>query len=156
MSSLPLPRERAESLVRRYTGIATATGAAPVPGASWAVIAENTAMVNNVASAMGVPVSVGTIVSSFGLVGTVNFFGKNLFIEGARLLGWGAGPLGIAPVMALGASTAGAQTWILGQLTIAICENGGNPLPSKKARVVMDDAAAAYEEVTEETPDPVY
>ena len=143
-------RDRAESLVRKFTGVALTTGAVPVPAASAAVVAENAAMVNAVAAAMGVPVSVGTVVKSMGPVGCANVLGKAVFMEGARLLSWGAGPGGMAAVSALGATTAGLQTWVLGQLTIAICEHGGKRLPSELSAGVVDTAKRSFDKIRDE------
>ena len=59
-------------------------------------------------------------------------------------MGWFAGPLGVAGVSMLGAFTAGMQTWALGQLAIAICENGGQPLPPKQVSQVMNFARTEF------------
>lgn len=137
----------ARARVRQFTVGAMVAGAIPVPAASIAIIAENAAMVNAVASAMGVPVSIGTVTASFGLVGGLNLIGRNLFVEGARALGWFGGPFGVVAVSGLGATTAGLQTWLLGELTIAICENGGAPLEKETAERVIGQARIDFNAV---------
>lgn len=123
----------AQITVAHFTLLAMGTGAVPVPAASVAIVAENAAMLGVIAAQFGVPVTVRSVVSSLGLAGTLNQLGRAVFIEGARLLGWGAGPGGPIVVSALGASTAGIQTWIVGQLTIAIAQNNGVALPASHA-----------------------
>jgi hypothetical protein len=59
-------------------------------------------------------------------------------------MGWFAGPAGVAGVCALGATTAGLQTWIVGKLAIAISENGGDPIPPRDARPILDEARASF------------
>ncbi len=143
-------RSLADRYVLYFTGIAAATGAVPVPAASAAVVAENVAMINTVAATMGVPVSPVTVTTSFGPALVLNQFGKTLFIEVARVLNWGAtGGLATAAVSAYGAFTAAGQTWILGHLTIAICENGGHELAAGVARRVVSEASESFKEVWE-------
>lgn len=137
--------ERARAVVLRYTGIAAATGAVPVPAASAAIVAENAAMINEVAGCFGVPISVSTVVSSLGMAGVVNVLGRALFVEAARLMGWFAGPLGVAGVSALGASTAALQTITLGFLAIAIAENGGAELERRNAQRAIAEARREIE-----------
>ena len=140
-----LPRERADALVLKFTGVAIMTGAVPVPATSFAIVAENAAMVSAIAAAMGVPISVETVAASLGTVGTINLVGRAVFVEAARAMGWFAGPLGVAGVSALGATTAGVQTWVLGRLAIAICENGGDPLPGPVANRVVREAKGSFD-----------
>ncbi len=142
-------REQAESIVLKFTGVAVLTGAVPVPATSLAIVAENAAMVAAVASAMRVPVSLGAVVGSMGALGAANVFGRAVFVEGARALGWFGGPLGVGGVMALGATTAGLQTWTLGQLAISLCANGGAPLQPEVARAVIDAAGESYKSARE-------
>ena len=137
-------RPTAEGVVYRYTAIAAVTGAVPIPATTAAIIAENAAMVNEIAGCFGVPISVQTVVGSMGLVGTANAIGRAIFVEGARAMGWFAGPLGVAGVSALGAATAGIQTFVLGFLAVAIAENGGLALPSRQARAVIEAARREY------------
>jgi hypothetical protein len=135
---------RAISHVRRFTVLALATGAVPVPGASAAIVAENAALVNVVASEFGVDVSIGTVVAALGPAAAANAIGRTVFVEGARLLGWAGGPFGIAAVSALGAATAGLQTWVIGHLAVAMCQNGGIPLAVGEARRVIAEARAGF------------
>lgn len=129
----------------QFTVAAAATGAVPVPAASAAIVAENAAMVNAIASAMGVPVSAATVVASLGPAGMANVFGRTVFVEAARAIGWAAGPLGLAGVSALGASTAALQTWIVAELTIAVCEHGGGKLPPAQAKPVIAAAREGFD-----------
>ncbi len=140
-----LREARAQAVVRRFTMAAAATGAIPVPAASVAIVTENAAMINCVASAMGVEVSLGTVLASLGWAQAVNQFGRMLFVEGARTLNPFTGGAGTAFVCALGATTAAMQTWIVGQLTIAICRHGGRPLPAPEARRVVEEARRTYQ-----------
>jgi hypothetical protein len=130
----------AESIVAKYTLAAAATGAIPVPAASAAIVAQNGAMISHVASAMGIPITVGTVVESVGMMGVANIIGRQLFIEGAKLLSWGTGSVwALAGLSALGAGTAGLQTYIIGRLAVEIAKNGGEALSfCKSARVVRD------------------
>ena len=137
-------RSQAELELLGFTIAAAATGAIPVPATSAAIVAENAVMMTRVASTVGVPVSVATVTSSLGFAGTANITGRLLFVEAARAVGWFAGPLGVAGVSALGAFTAGLQTWVLGQLVIAICESGGSTLPRQRVAQVMEEADAEY------------
>jgi len=137
---------KAESIVAWYTLAAAATGAIPVPAASAAVVAENGAMISHVASAMGVPISVGTVLESVGVMGVANIVGRQLFIEGARLLSWGTGSVwALAALSALGAGTAGVQTYIIGRLAIEISKNGGQCLTVLKSAKVIADSKNTYD-----------
>jgi uncharacterized protein (DUF697 family) len=135
----------AQQYVHRFTLAAMATGAIPVPGASLAIVAENAALVNAIAAAYGLDVSVATVVSSMGSAAAANAIGRAVFMEGARALGWFAGPLGVAGVSVLGSTTAGLQTWCLGQVAIAVCERGGGQLPKGDGRQLLDDAKQSFE-----------
>jgi uncharacterized protein (DUF697 family) len=42
-------------------------------------------------------------------------------------------------------ATAGLQTWILGRLTIAICDNGGEALRPAQARRVVAEARSTFD-----------
>lgn len=115
-----------------FTVEAMAIGAVPVPGASVAIVAENTAMVSTIGAEFGLKIDLRTVMGAFGAVGSLNTIRRQLFVEGARLLSWGTGPLGMTPVSALGATTVGLQTWVLGHLAIAMCMHGG-ALPARSA-----------------------
>jgi hypothetical protein len=142
MGHVPTPAQiaDAERIVRAFTAAAAATGAIPVPGASFAVVAENATMVAAVSSALGVEVTVAKVVASMGARAAVNQLGKRVFLEGARAMGWFAGPLGVAGVSALGATTAALQTWSVGQLAIAIGRNGGRVLDEAAGESASRDA----------------
>lgn len=128
-----------------FTAAAGATGAIPVPAASLAICGETAVMVNAIASAMGIPVSPKTVALSLGKVWIANAFGRAVFVEGARALGWLTGPLGVAGVSAIGAFTAALQTWVIGELTIAICEVGGRVLTPDEAEDVVNGAEDAFD-----------
>jgi hypothetical protein len=136
--------EAAQQVVRQFTAAAALIGAVPVPAASAAIVAENAAMVACVARELGVPVSLQTVAQSLRMLASVNLVGRALFVDIARLFGWAAGPLGLAGLSALGASTAGLQTWIVGQLAIAIGQNGGAVLSSEAASQVVAAARSSY------------
>lgn len=137
-------RDQAEVYLARFTAAAAATGAIPVPATSLAIVAENAALLNAIGSAYGVPVTAATVVGSMGPAAVVNTIGRAVFVEGARALGWFTGPLGLPGVIALGAATAGLQTWCIGQVAIAVCERGGSALPQGEARAVLEEARRTY------------
>jgi len=147
--AFPCQRERAEEILLAFVAAAAVTGAIPVPASSAAIVAQNAAMVNVVAAEMGVPVSLTTVAISLGPVGMINLIGRAVFVDAAKALGWFAGPFGVAGICLLGATTAGLQTWVLGQLVIAICEHGGMALPRQLAAEVMENAVHSYERVRE-------
>lgn len=132
---------RAQNTVLYFTGVAAVTGAIPVPAASVAIVAENATMIATVGAELGARISLEAVVASLGVLGSVNMIGRAVFVEGARGMGWFAGPAGVAGVSALGATTAAVQTWCLGQLAIAIARNGGLALARGAARRVLNDAA---------------
>jgi len=140
--------EKATEIVAHYTLIASATGAVPVPAASLAVVAENGIMLALVADAMEVmPITVGTVLSSMGFAGPLNLIGRAVFIEGAKLLSWGTGSFWAAiGLSALGASTAGVQTYIVGRVAIEIGKNHGKTLRGREGRRVIDEAKADYDD----------
>ena len=69
---------KTESIVAWYTLAAAGTGAIPVPAASAALVAQNGAMISHVASAMGIPISMGTVIESIGMMGAANMVGRQL------------------------------------------------------------------------------
>ncbi|UUM67699.1 hypothetical protein [Aeromonas veronii] len=81
----------AKEVVAYYTLAAGTTGAIPVPAASAAIIAQNGLMLTHIASKMNISIDISTVISSLGMTGTLNVVGRNLFIEGAKLLSWGTG-----------------------------------------------------------------
>jgi uncharacterized protein (DUF697 family) len=136
-----------DKLIWQYTAVAAATGAVPVPAVTAALVAENTAMIAAIAKATNQPVTPGGIIASLGTVGSMNMLGRAVFVEAARLLGWAAGPLGIAGVSAIGASTAALQTWLIGQLAVAVAENGGLALPGDSVQDILLGATQKFKQV---------
>ncbi len=141
----------AKEVVAYYTLAATGTGAIPVPAASAAIIAENGLMIAHIASKLGQAIDIQTVITSLGISGSLNIVGRNLFVEGAKLLSWGAGSIwAIAALSALGATTAGVQTYILGMLSIEIGKNNGEALTQEKASLVIEKAKNNYDSFTNE------
>ncbi len=85
----------AQATVRHFTALAAATGAVPVPAGSVAIVSQNAVMFGAVGAHFGRPVTVAAVLSSLGLLASLNIAGRQLFVEGAKLLGWGTGPVGI-------------------------------------------------------------
>ena len=143
--------ENAKEVVAYYTLAASATGAIPVPAASVAVVAENSVMIAHIASALGYEISMGTIVDSIGIMGSLNIVGRNLFIEGAKLLSWGTGSIWAAAALsALGATTAGVQTYIIGRIAIEIGKNNGKALSTSFTDKLIDECKDGYESFVKE------
>lgn len=136
---------RAQDTVAAFTLAAAATGAVPVPGASLAIVAENAALVAAIGNIYGRSVNAESVVASLATLGGINTIGRTVFVEGARLMGWFAGPLGVAGVSALGATTAALQTWTLGQLAVAYFEGGDQPLTERRAKQLVEDAREAFD-----------
>ena len=144
----------AKEVIAYYTLAAATTGAIPVPAASVAIIAENACMIAHIASKLGTNIDIKTVTSSFGLMGAANVIGRNLFIEGAKLLSWGTASIwAVAGVSALGATTAGVQTYVIGMLAIEIGKNNGDKLSSEKARSTIGLAKEGYGKFREEWKD---
>lgn len=135
---------KAQQIIRKHTAIATATGAIPVPGASVAIVAENTAMVAELASLYGVELTVSAVVALASEVGGVNLIGRTLFVEAARAMGWFAGPLGALGISALGATTAGLQAYTLGQLARALARSEGRSMSRDEVLGIVASAKQAY------------
>jgi hypothetical protein len=134
----------AAATVRHFTAAAIATGAIPVPAASVAIVAENAAMISMIASQLGVAITVQTVAANLGLASSLNLLGRAVFVEAARSLGWATGPGGLAAISALGATTAGLQTWIVGCLAIEIGKHGGAPLSRQQSREALRNAERSY------------
>lgn len=140
----------AQKIVHKFTLIAAGTGAVPVPSASIAVIAENAAMIALVARSMGVAISAASVVQTYGALGALNALGRNVFIEGARVLAWGTGSVWAAAALStLGATTAGLQTYILGSLAIAIGQNGGTALCNDLSLQIIEQCKKMYKTFVE-------
>lgn len=144
----------AKEIVAFYTLAAAATGAIPVPAASAAVVAENSAMLAHIASVLGVEISVATLIESMGFAASINVVGKNFFIEGAKLLSWGTASFWAAAALsALGASTAGVQTYMLGRIAIEIGKNSGKPLSTSRTATLIEDCRNTYDSFVAEWSD---
>lgn len=114
-----------------FVAAAGFTGAVPAPAASAAIVVENAVMVGALARILGQPITVADVIAAFGVVGAANQVGRAVFIEGARWLGWGGGPAVVVAVSGLGALTAAAQTWLIGEVVILLATNGG-AIPTAK------------------------
>ena len=137
---------KAKEIVAYYTLAASATGAVPVPASSAAIVAQNGVMLTHIASALGVEITVSDILSSIGIAGSANIVGKNLFIEGAKALSWGTGSVWAAAALsALGATTAGVQTYIIGCITIEIAKNEGKALTKNNAQILIENSKSSYD-----------
>jgi uncharacterized protein (DUF697 family) len=121
--------QQSKAVLKTFVLAAIATGAVPVPAASAAIVAENALMISKIAGIYGCEINVATIVASLGMLQTANMIGRELFIEAARALSWGAAFFG-APVLvsAIGAGTAGLQTYLIGLIAIEIAKGGGEKL----------------------------
>lgn len=141
----------ATEVVAYYTLAAAGTGAVPVPAASAAIVAENGLMITHIAGKLGQTIDISTVISSIGITGTLNVVGRNLFIEGARLLSWGTGSIwALATLSAFGASTAGLQTYIIGMLAIEIGKNNGHRLTSEISDKIIRQAKNTYKSFKQE------
>ena len=139
--------EKAESIVKKYTILAAGTGAIPLPAASGALVGETGAMLAHLRSIFGCPIEWGTVAEAIGVAGGLNMLGKTLFIEFARSLSWGTGnPWAAVLISGFGATTAGVQTYIIGQLAIEIGKNNGEAITKKSAKKVITDAKQYYEQ----------
>lgn len=141
-------KKQANKIIARHTAIASATGAIPVPGASVAIVAENAAMVAELSCLHEHEVGITEVLALTTSVGGVNIFGRTVFVEGAKMLGWAAGPFGLAAVSALGATTAGLQTFTLGQLAQAMLTSGGAPLSKSEVHSVAKQAKQDFHATT--------
>ncbi|MBI9041956.1 hypothetical protein [Lutibacter sp.] len=138
-------------IVGKYTIMASLTGAFPVPASSAAIVGQNAIMVNHIGNVYGLKITKWTLLKSIGLLGSVNMVGRNLFIEGAKLLSWGTGSVWAAPALCLfGAATAGLQTYILGMLAIEIAKQGGSVLDFTQSSEVISMAKNNYDDFVKE------
>jgi len=139
------PEAHARKVIRNYTLVAMATGAVPLPTASVAIVTENAMMISHVAASFGVPVSVGTVAASLGTVGMLNLGGRALFVEGMRALNTLGGGIASIAISALGATTAGLQTWGIGFLALEIARRGGAPVEHREAAAIIESAKASFD-----------
>lgn len=130
--------QQSKAILTKYVLAATATGAVPVPAASAAIVAENALMINHIAAIYGHEISVRTVVASIGMLPAANMIGRAVFIEVARALCWGGAFVG-APVLvsAIGAGTAGLQTYLIGLITIEIAKRGGEKLSDSAVKDIF-------------------
>jgi hypothetical protein len=136
---------QARRIVGWYTLAASGIGAVPVPASSAAVIANNGLMIGHIQSKMDSDVSWEKVIMSFGTATTINLGGRAVFIEVAKLISWGTGSAwALALLSAVGASTAGLQTYIVGLIAIEIAEKGGSPLSTDKADEIIKQAKSSY------------
>lgn len=136
---------RSTAVVRNYTLLAMGTGAVPLPAATAAIVTENAVMIGHIGAVYGVAVTAETVIASLGAVAVLNMGGRALFIEGMRALNALGGGLATVAVSALGATTAGVQTWMIGHLAIAIAKNGGQPVDPGTSQRVMEDARESFD-----------
>lgn len=139
--------DQAVEIVAYYTIAATATGAIPVPAASAAVVAEDAIMLTHLGGVLGKEISIGDVAKNIGMMTSANLIGRQVFIEGARLLGWGTGNVWAAiGVSALGAATAGVQTYIIGRLAIAMAGSAEREISRETAEKVVTEAKESYDD----------
>jgi len=137
--------DRARHIVGWYTLAASATGAVPIPASSLAIIANNGFMMAHVSAAIGGPIQWPTVVESLGIAGTLNVAGRAVFIEAAKSLAWGTGSIWAAAALsAVGAGTAGLQTYVIGLLAIEVARHGGKPLPAAQGAAILAKAKETY------------
>lgn len=136
---------RARDIVGWYTLAAAASGAVPVPASSVAIVANNGFMIAHVNAAMGSTVTWQGVVASLGMAGTLNIAGRTVFIEGAKALSWGTGSFwALVGLSALGATTAGLQTCVIGLIAIEMAKNGGSPVDHETTGDIVATAKASF------------
>lgn len=139
--------QRAERIVVKYTILAAGTGAIPLPAASGALVGETGAMLAHLRSIFDCPIEWATVAEAIGVAGGLNILGKQLFVEFAKSLSWGTGNPWVAVLISgFGATTAGIQTYIIGQLAIEIGKNNGRAITKSTANKVIKDAKKYYEQ----------
>jgi uncharacterized protein (DUF697 family) len=135
---------RAKRIVRRYTAMAAAAGAVPLPSMSIAVTGLDAAMLAELRALFACEeLTVESVLKTLGVAIVINRIGRMVFVETARTLAMGGLPFLLPAVSALGASTAGLQTWILGQVAIAIGQSR-RPLEPKHARRIVRHAIESF------------
>jgi uncharacterized protein (DUF697 family) len=146
-----MKNKEAIKIVGKYTVAASITGGIPVPASSAAIIGENAIMVNHIGSIYGVKITSWSILRTFGLLGTLNIIGRNVFMEGAKLLSWGTGSVWAAPGLCLlGATTAGLQTYLIGILAIEIAKQGGSVIDFEKSSEIVKKGKVEYKDFLKE------
>ncbi len=143
--------EKARNVVGWYTSVATATGAVPVPATSAAIIANNGLMLGHIGSILDAEISWQKVVASFGVAGSLNIAGRTVFVEVAKILGWGTGSAwALAGLCAVGATTAGVQTYIIGLIAIEIGRKGGGVISQDEANEIISKGKDTYKEFLDE------
>jgi uncharacterized protein (DUF697 family) len=146
-----MKNKKAITIVGNYTVAASITGGIPVPASSAAIVGENAIMINHIGSIYGVKITSWTILKSFGLLGSLNMIGRNVFMEGAKLLSWGTGSVWAAPALCLlGATTAGLQTYLLGMLAIEIAKQNGTVLDFEQSSEIIKKGKDNYKDFLKE------
>jgi hypothetical protein len=139
---------RFEKILARYVVAAAGTGAIPVPLSSAAIVVENAAMIAHFSTVARRPLELKQVLEVLGLTGTLNVFGKTIFLEGAKtLLAFtGAGTPFLVGLCALGAATAGLQTYLLGLTCLAILRSGRDFLTAAEIKRLAVLAKETYEQ----------
>lgn len=137
--------QRATDIVDWFTLAAIGKGAFPVPATSLAIVANNGCMHTHVSADMGREVHWDDVFTSCGIMYSMNMIGRSVFVEGAKFLGWGTGNWwAFFGLSALGAPTAGLQTYIVGLIANEICKNEGKPIDKATLDRVIEFAKKNY------------
>lgn len=137
--------ENARNIVGWYTLAAAGTGAFPVPASSVAIVANNGFMIAHLSAIYASEISWQNVIASMGVAGTLNMAGRTVFIEAAKALAWGTGSVwALAGLSAIGAATAGLQTYIVGQIAIKIAQKSGKVLTAEEAKGLISQAKKTY------------
>jgi hypothetical protein len=105
-------------------------------------------MLAKIGALTGKPIDIGVLMRAFGLAGAANVFGRQLFIEFARAIGWGTG-MGITGTLLLGgfgATTAAMQTFLVGWLAFEISRATDGTSNRAIATFVIRQAKAEFAE----------
>ncbi|MEA1878442.1 MAG: hypothetical protein U9N86_16495 [Bacteroidota bacterium] len=139
--------ENAKNIIGWYTLVATATGAVPVPASSVAIVANNGFLIAHISSLFSKDIEWEHVIGSMGVAGTLNMAGRAVFVEAGKALAWGTGFVwALAGLSAVGAATAGLQTYIIGLITIEIAQKQGKPLTSGEAKDLISYAKKTYKD----------
>ena len=115
--------QRARNIVGWYTLVASVSGTVPIPASSFAIVANNVFMIAHIVAVIGQEVTWSNVIGSFRILNTLNFAGRLVFIEAAKALSWGTGSLwALAGLCAVGATTAGLQTYTIGLIGTEIAK----------------------------------
>lgn len=138
--------EKAEKILKKYVGIALATGAITVPAASLAIITENAAMITHLTNCFGKPMNVDAFIKALGVTSTLNIFGKTVFIEIVKIMGLSSGNAWATVALSgVGASTAALQTLIIGKLAIYMAKNGGE-ISQSSVSLLIEESKKIYKD----------